>query len=386
MSVTITPSITESPALARGFSLPEGADPASMIHLAPAGLLTGAAARAAVEGCHALPLAGREDMAFALLAVLIRKPGGGASAVVAPEEAVTAWAEGCGEAVAAHVAATLDRLTAPRPAFAGLSMDRPRIMGILNITPDSFSDGGDRYDPSVAIADGLAMMEAGADILDVGGESTRPGSDPVPPEEEIRRVVPVVRGLAEKGAVVSIDTRNAATMEAAVTAGARIVNDVTALTWDPNALPTVAKLDVPVVLMHIKGTPQTMQKDPVYDCAPLDVADWLRARAEQARAAGVEAQNICLDPGIGFGKTLGHNLEILAWSGVLHGLGHPVLLGLSRKSFIGRLSRGEAPKERLPGTVAADQSGLDRGLQILRVHDVPEAVQAVATWRGIGSV
>lgn len=257
-----------------------------MIHLAPVGLLTGTAARGAVQGGHAYPLAGRDDLAFALVAVLTRRPEGGADAVIAPPDAVSTWAERCGGAVATHVAATFHRLTAPRPAFAGLSMDRPRVMGILNVTPDSFSDGGDRLDPSVAIADGLSMMAAGADILDVGGESTRPGSAPVPPEEEIRRVVPVVRGLAEKGAIVSIDTRNAATMEAAVAAGARIVNDVTALTWDADALPLVARLDVPVILMHIQGTPRTMQTAPTYACAPLDVADWLRDRAAAAVRRG----------------------------------------------------------------------------------------------------
>lgn len=381
-----TLSVQESPAFARGFSVPKDDDPARHVYLAPAGLLTGQAARSAVAARVARPLAGRQDVAFSLLGVFLRQPGGGATLTMAAEAAVTTRAAQAGEAVAAHVAETLDALSRPRPSFAGLSLDRPRIMGILNVTPDSFSDGGDRFAADTAIADGLAMLEAGADILDVGGESTRPGAETVAPDEEIRRVVPVVRALAERGAVVSIDTRNAATMEAAVAAGARIVNDVTALTWDPQSLPTVARLQVPVVLMHIQGTPQTMQANPVYDVAPLDVLDWLRTRVAAARAAGVAAQDICIDPGIGFGKTLDHNLQVLAWSGLLHGLGLPLLLGLSRKSFIGRLSRGEAPKDRLPGTIAADQMGLDRGLQIIRVHDVAEAHQATIVWRGAASV
>ncbi|WP_097280391.1 dihydropteroate synthase [Caenispirillum bisanense] len=376
-------AIQESPALPRGFSSSDAAAVARRVYLAPAGLATGAAARALVGGGRGRPLAGRTDLAFGLVAVLVRRDGGGASLTVVDEPTLTAWGRDCGEGVAAHVAATLDRLAAARPDFAGLPMDRPHIMGILNVTPDSFSDGGDRFDPAVAIAAGTAMLEAGATILDVGGESTRPGALAVPPEEEIRRVVPVVRALAERGACVSIDTRNAATMAAAVAAGARIVNDVTALTWDAEALPTVARLRVPVVLMHIQGEPQTMQQAPVYDVAPLDVADWLAERVAAAEAAGVARENLCLDPGIGFGKTVDHNLEVLAWSGLLHGFGLPLLLGVSRKSFIGRLSAQEPPKERLPGTIAADQAGLDRGFQILRVHDVAEARQACALWRGL---
>lgn len=384
MTVTaIQTAIQESPALPRGFSSSDPAAVARRVYLAPAGLATGVAARALVAGGRGRPLAGRTDLAFGLLAVLVRRDGGGASLTVVDEPTVTAWARDCGAAVAAHVAATLDRLAVPRPAFAGLPMDRPHVMGILNVTPDSFSDGGDRFDPAVAIAAGTAMLEAGATILDVGGESTRPGALPVPPEEEIGRVVPVVRALAERGACVSIDTRNAATMAAAVAAGARIVNDVTALTWDADALPTVARLGVPVVLMHIQGEPQTMQHAPVYDVAPLDVADWLGDRVAAAEAAGVARDTLCLDPGIGFGKTVDHNLEVLAWSGLLHGFGLPLLLGVSRKSFIGRLSAQEPPKQRLPGTIAAGQAGLDRGFQILRVHDVAEARQACVLWRGL---
>ncbi|WP_343868137.1 dihydropteroate synthase [Caenispirillum bisanense] len=390
MQGSVTNRLEESPALPRGFSLsPSGpaddgaADIGRRLYLAPAGLVTGNRARALVAAGRGRPLAGRAELAFGLVAVLLRRPQGGATVTLCDEPTLTAWAAEAGPDVAAHVAAGLERLSAPRPPFAGLAMDRPHVMGILNVTPDSFSDGGDRFAADTAIADGLAMLEAGATLLDVGGESTRPGSQPVPPDEEIRRVVPVVRALAERGACVSIDTRNAATMAAAVAAGARIVNDVTALTWDAEALATVARLRVPVVLMHIRGEPQTMQQNPVYDVAPLDVFDWLGARAAAALAAGVAAADICLDPGIGFGKTLEHNLDILAWAGVLHGHGLPLLLGLSRKTFIARLSRDEPPKQRLAGTIAADQTGLANGFQIVRVHDVAEARQACAVWRGV---
>jgi dihydropteroate synthase len=257
-------------------------------------------------------------------------------------------------------------------------------MGIVNVTPDSFSDGGDHAGTD-AVAHGRAMLEAGADILDVGGESTRPGATPVEPEEEIRRIEPVVRGLAALGAVVSIDTCHAATMACALAAGARIINDVTALAGDPDSLGVAARSTAPVVLMHMKGKPQTMQNDPVYDCAPLDVLEYLEARIVACAAAGIPPGRIVVDPGIGFGKRLRHNLQILARLSLLHLTGCPILLGASRKSFIAStVARGERPKQRLPGSLAAELQALDQGVQILRVHDVAETWQAVQVWRGIG--
>ncbi len=272
-------------------------------------------------------------------------------------------------------------LSGPRPPFAGLSASRPLIMGVVNVTPDSFSDGGDHAEPASALAHGLRLLEEGADILDVGGESTRPGSETLAPEAEAARVLPVVRGLAERGAVVSIDTSRASVMAQALAAGARIVNDVTALAGDPGSLAVVARSNASVVLMHMLGEPRTMQQDPRYEDAPLDIYDFLEARADACKAAGIGPERVAVDPGIGFGKTLVHNLEILDALALYQGIGAQVLLGASRKSFIARLSRNEPPKERLPGSLAAAQLGLDRGVQILRVHDVAATVQAVKLWR-----
>jgi dihydropteroate synthase len=277
--------------------------------------------------------------------------------------------------------AWLGALSAPRPAFAGLSFTRPAIMGVLNVTPDSFSDGGERLDAARAIADGRAMVEAGAAILDVGGESTRPGAEPVPIDEELRRVIPVVQGLAEAGCRVSIDTRNARTMREAVAAGAHVVNDVSALTWDPDSAGTVAELGVPVVLLHIQGTPQTMQRAPAYADPALDVYDALKDRLDACVAAGIPRANVAIDPGFGFGKTPAHNVAILNRLALYQGLGAPLLLGLSRKSTLGKLSRGEPPTQRLAGSLAGALAGAQRGAQILRVHDVAETAQALAVWR-----
>ena len=256
-------------------------------------------------------------------------------------------------------------------------------MGVVNVTPDSFSDGGDRFDAGRAVADGLAMVEAGAAILDVGGESTRPGSAPVDAQEEQRRVLPVVRGLAGVGALVSIDSRRAAVAAAALDAGARVINDVTAFEHDPAGLALAAERGAPVVLMHMQGEPGTMQADPRYDDAALDIYDYLERRVAVCEAAGIARADIAIDPGIGFGKTVTHNLEILNRMALYQGLGCAVVLGVSRKRFIGKLSRGEAPKRRQPGSLAAGLAGIARGVQILRVHDVAETIQALALWRAI---
>lgn len=270
-------------------------------------------------------------------------------------------------------------------SFAGIPLDPPIVMGILNTTPDSFSDGGDLRDARDAIARGLAMRAAGAAILDVGGESTRPGSDPVPIDEELRRTVPVVRGLAKEGAIVSIDTRHAAVMRAAIEAGARIVNDVTALAGDRDSLAIVAESDASVVLMHMKGEPKTMQQDPRYDDVVREVRDYLARRIEACLAAGIDRSRIAIDPGIGFGKTLAHNLQLLNRLDALAELGCAVLIGVSRKSFIARAAGPAEPKERLGGSLAAALAAVDRGTSIVRAHDVAETVQALAIWRAIAA-
>ncbi len=296
---------------------------------------------------------------------------------------VTAWAVAQGGAVADHVALLLGRLAHPPTAFAGQMLDRPLVMGIVNVTPDSFSDGGETPDAAAAIERGLAMRAAGADILDIGGESTRPGAAPVSQAEEARRVLPVIGALAGAGAVVSVDTRHAATMVAAGDAGARMINDVTALAGDPDSLVVAAGCQMPVILMHMQGEPRTMQADPRYACAPLDVYDFLAERIDACEAAGIRRADIAVDPGIGFGKTVAHNLHILARLSVLAALGCPIVLGVSRKSFIARLGRNEPPARRLGGSLAAALAGIAQGAHILRVHDVAETHQAVATWTAI---
>lgn len=280
------------------------------------------------------------------------------------------------------------RITAPRPPLTLgariVRLDQPQVVGILNATPDSFSDGGRFAGPDEAADAGFAMASAGAAIVEVGGESTRPGAKPVWEEDEARRVVPVVRRLAASGTAVCVDSRKAAVMETALSVGAAMVNDVSALTWDDRSAAVVAAADCPVVLMHHQGRPETMQEAPHYD-GPVAFAvyDWLEARIEAAEAAGIARERIVVDPGIGFGKTVQHNLQLVNALSLFHGLGCPIMLGASRKRMIGALS-GEAPAgERLPGSIALAIKAVDQGVQLLRVHDVPETVQALRVWRGL---
>lgn len=278
----------------------------------------------------------------------------------------------------------MNSATEAAPSFAGLSLDKPRLFGVINVTPDSFSDGGEALALSEALKRGRAMLDDGADILDVGGESTRPGAEPVSAEEERARVVPVVKGLSEMGALVSIDTRRAEVMAAAIDAGAGVVNDVTALTGDQDSLGLVADRGVAVVLMHMQGEPGSMQENPQYENAAKDVFGTLKARVEACEEAGIRRLRIAVDPGIGFGKTVDHNLEILNQLDIYRGLGLPVLLGVSRKSFIAKLSRGEAPKDRVPGSLAAVLAAWAQGVRMFRVHDVAETRQALAVAQAIG--
>lgn len=308
--------------------------------------------------------------------ILGRGAGGETVAAIGSIAALETWLE-AGHSGNASVRAAFGRATEPRRPWAGLALDRCRLMGVLNVTPDSFSDGGAHLDPNRAVEHGRALLAAGADLLDIGGESTRPGADPVPPEEEIRRVLPVVRALAESGAPISIDTRHAAVMSAALAAGARIVNDVTALSGDPESREVVRRSGASVVLMHMGGEPKTMQENPRYDDVVLDVCDYLESRIAACEAAGIPRERIVVDPGIGFGKDLQHNLRLLAHLTVFHGLGVGLLLGVSRKSFIAKASLGEPPGERLPGSLAAALSAAGQGVQILRVHDVAETRQAL---------
>ena len=279
----------------------------------------------------------------------------------------------------------IENLRQPRGRLAGLSMDRTRIMGIVNVTPDSFSDGGRHDGASAAIAHALQLAAEGADILDIGGESTRPGSDAVGLDEELRRVIPVIEGLRGKtDKLISIDTRKAAVMREAARAGADILNDVSALTHDPEALSVAADLGLPVMLMHAQGDPKTMNDNPQYSDVSLDVFDFLEARIDACVDAGIPKSKIVVDPGIGFGKHLHHNVRVLADMSLYHGLGVPVLLGASRKKLIGQICNVENPQERVPGSIAAALSSVAQGVQLVRVHDVAATRQAIAVWEAVG--
>jgi dihydropteroate synthase len=252
----------------------------------------------------------------------------------------------------------------------------PMIMGILNVTPDSFSDGGRHASFSDAIRAARCMLDAGADIIDIGGESTRPGAEAVDVAEELRRVIPLVDALqAETDAIISVDTSKAAVARRALQSGAHIINDVSAMTADPDMLSTVAEFGAGVVLMHMRGTPRTMQNNPEYGDVVSDITAYLRERIDAAIAAGIPPQNIAIDPGIGFGKTTEHNLQILSGIPKLIKLGHPVLIGLSRKRFLGILT-GAAVENRLSGSLAGLACAVLNGAHIMRVHDVTESKQA----------
>ncbi len=342
------------------------------IYLRPAGILWGDLARRAVEAGAGLPLAG--SRAAFPLAELIEGAPGAAQRSLRPAADLAASTEPAIEAL-------LDRITGARAPVCGISLDRTRLMGIVNVTPDSFSDGGDFLSADAAASHARRLTEEGAEIVDIGGESTRPGSLEVSLEAEKQRILPVLERLKDLSAAISIDTRKAPVMEAAIAAGAGIINDVSALTHDPEGLRMAARLARPIVLMHSKGDPRTMQDNPVYADVLLEVYDYLDARIEAAVQAGIARANLIADPGIGFGKTLDHNLTLLAGLSMFHGLGVPVLLGASRKRIIGSLTGKRDPKQRMPGSLAVALVGAAQAVQILRVHDVDETRQALDVWR-----
>ncbi len=329
----------------------------------PLGMLDGEAATAAVARGLALPLAGGR-LAFTL-ARLIDEDG----ARLAPVADIPDI-----------FAPELARLTTPPPPWAGLPSGQPAVMGILNVTPDSFSDGGRHFDPEAAIAAGQAMAEAGAAIIDVGGESTRPGAEAVAPEEEQLRILPVIRALASRGVLISVDTRNAATMAAALEAGAAIINDVSGLAHDPAALALVARRDCAVVMMHMRGAPATMKSLATYGDVTLEVLAELGARLAAAEHAGIAPARIALDPGFGFAKEGRQNLDLMRRLALFANFGRPLLIGVSRKRLVGMASGEVEATRRAPGSIAAGLYGLGHGALILRVHDVAETVQAVRVW------
>jgi dihydropteroate synthase len=361
LETTVRP--VSSPAERRGFSI--AADGSTRRYLLPRGLLRGSAAARAVAAGKAQWLAGG-PVAFSFVEIAERQPGEAGKRVP-------------------HALEAAQEISAPRAPWCGFDLKRPLIMGVINVTPDSFSDGGDFFTTDSAVARGIRLAEQGADIIDVGGESTRPGAHEVSVEEERARVTPVVYALAERGLTVSIDTRHAAVMTAAVAAGARIINDVTALTGDPGSVAAAARSGAAIVLMHMQGEPRTMQVDPHYDDTTLDLLDYFDARLQSLAQAGIDPARIAIDPGIGFGKKDPHNMLLLSELAAFQVFGCPVLLGVSRKSFVGRLSRKEPPKDRVAGSLAAGLAGFDQGVQIIRVHDVAETYQARAIWLAMGA-
>lgn len=343
----------------------------SLLHLKPIGLVYG---RSAVRACEA-GLAGAIAggcIAFTQLELIEGEAG------AATRQTLTYSDVSCSQELA--IQDLLARITSPRADIAGLSLVHPRIMGVVNVTPDSFSDGGLYSETETAISHAARLAIAGADIVDIGGESTRPGSEAVDSREEHDRVIPVLEGLRGASAVVSIDTRRAAIMSAGAEAGAQIINDVSALTYDDEALSTAAQTELPVVLMHAQGDPRTMQRNPTYDDVVLEVFDYLEERIAACEQAGIARTRIVADPGIGFGKTIDHNLALLSELSIFHGLGVPILLGASRKSFIGTLSAEPDPQARQAGSVSAALAGVAQGAQLVRVHDVSATRQALRVW------
>ena len=342
------------------------------LYLRPIGFLYGDIAAEAVTEGVALPLAGNA-IAFTVAELIEGTPGSTERRLLTAKELATSRDP--------DLARALKRITAPRPPFAGLSFTRPLIMGIVNVTPDSFSDGG-LYDTTEgAMVHAAELASAGADIVDVGGESTRPGSDTVDEGEELSRLLLVLEGLAGLHAAISIDTRKASVARAADKAGAKIFNDVSALTYDKGSLSAAAAAGLSVILMHAKGEPKTMQDDPRYDDVALEVFDYLEGRIAAAEAAGIDRARIAADPGLGFGKTMEHTLSLLANLSLLHGLGVPLVVGASRKRFISGVSGGETPQSREPGSFAVALVAAAQGAQILRVHDVAGTRQALSVWR-----
>jgi dihydropteroate synthase len=344
------------------------------LYLRPLGFLYGAAAAAAIADGLALPLAGG-PIAFTAAELIEGKPGNATRRILTAQ----ALRRECDRD--AYLAALVTRATAKRLPFAGLSLEKPLLMGIVNVTPDSFSDGGLYDTTEEAIEHAARLAQAGAAIVDIGGESTRPGSDAVGEQDELERVLPVIEGLAGFRAVISIDTRKAEVAQAAARQGATIFNDVSALSYDRESLDVAAKTGMSIVLMHAQGEPKTMQDNPVYTDVVLGVYDYLEGRIEAAEAAGIPRAKIAADPGLGFGKTIAHTLDLLANLSLFHGLGVPLLVGASRKRFIKGIAGGEAPAAREPGSQAAAIVAATQGAQMFRVHDVAGTAQSLAVWR-----
>ena len=356
------------------------------VYLRPAGLVYGTDARAIIAENRGAALGGFSSIAYTLVEVIERD---GAKIERRFEtynpQFLTLFSPPRGEGSRVGGDRLWDsRTPTPTPPHKGEGLmvmrgiDRPLVMGIVNVTPDSFSDGGKPAQTEVAIAHGLQLAREGADILDIGGESTRPGSESVPADQELARVIPVIEALAKAGHRVSCDTRKVAVMVAALAAGAAIINDVSALTYDPAAMTAMAKTDCPVILMHAQGDPRTMQLNPSYEDVALDIYDALEGRIAACVAAGIARSRLIADPGIGFGKSFRHNLDLLCQFTLFHGLGVPLLMGLSRKGFIGALTGEKQAANRVNGSVGGAVWSALNGAHVLRVHDVKATVEALA--------
>ena len=368
----------ESPGLPRGFSF--APDAGDRVAIRPLGLIAGEAGASAAHNGLARPLTGGR-LFYTACQVFVERAETVSHCVAAPA-AVEDWAASVGGGLESAVGRVFANLAGPRMAFSGLALDRARVVGIVNVTPDSFFDGGRHGAVDAAIAHGEALIAAGVDILDIGGESTRPGSEATPGDIELERVLPVVRALSGRGALVSIDTRRADVMDAALEAGARVINDVTALRDDPKAAPLVAATGAHVILMHMQGRPRSMQAEPRYGDVVYEVWRFLSDRVEACIRAGIPIARIAVDPGIGFGKTDAHNLRLLSGAAMLHGTGAAVMVGASRKSFIGRIFEDVPAEARLAGSLGAAITAAGQGVQLLRVHDVAETRQALAVIEG----
>ncbi len=343
----------------------------SGLYLRPTGLLYGEDGSQAIASGVAGPLAGGSIAFSAGEIVEGHAPNARRRAVSYPDLAGSAEPE---------LRGLVERIEAARTMPFGWTSHRPMIMGIVNVTPDSFSDGGIFADAGEAVAHGQSLLATGADILDVGGESTRPGAEPVDYDVEVSRAMPVVEGLVASGAKVSIDTRKAEIMQRAADAGAGLINDISALSYDDRSVEVAAASGLPIVLMHAAGDPRTMQNDPRYDDVVGEIYDYLESRIRVCEAAGIDRRRLIADPGIGFGKTVEHNLDLLRHFSVFHGLGVPLLIGVSRKGFIGAVSGEKDARKRIPGSIASALTTVAQGAQMLRVHDVAETAQAIAVW------
>ncbi len=350
------------------------------LYLQPLGILRGCNAIEAVKSGHARWLAGG-PLAFSFVKIICRQSfiqaSGRVWAELIPVAELNAYARKLTVFQQDNLLSLLENICQKRHHF---QEKRPLLQAIVNVTPDSFSDGGQYNQRAVAAGRARELIAEGADIIDIGGESTRPGAQAISIEEELSRVIPVIESLSDISVPISIDTRNAKVMAAALKAGATIVNDVSALCHDEKSLAVVAASNCRVILMHAQNQPDNMQDNPRYDDVGLDVYDYLERRVEICLASDIERGRIIIDPGIGFGKTVDHNIDLLANLSLFHGLGVPILLGVSRKSFIGHICGGEGAADRLAGSLSFAQAGYDQGVQILRVHDIKESRQAREAW------